>query len=241
MIINIDWSLAMRVIIFAGAPAVGKTAVILKTLSHILRSSQAHPAIAKMDCLKSHDELLYKKLSLPVVTGLSGHICPDHFLVINLNNIYDWALKQSSDMLIIETAGLCNRCAPFLTGALNICVIDSSASIKSPEKLGPMVTTADTIAVTKCDMISQAEREILLSHLKTLNPIADIYIVNGLSGSGSKKLAKQLLAHEPTCDIVHQTLIHDMPGAICSYCVGETRIGTEFHQGMVTYMDLGGA
>ncbi len=229
----------MRIIIFAGAPAVGKTAVIIKTLNHFLRTSLSKPAIAKMDCLKSNDERLYKELSLAVITGLSGHLCPDHFLAINLNHIYDWAKDLNSDPLIIETAGLCNRCAPFLSNALNICIIDSTASIKSPEKLGPMVTTADLIAVTKADMISQAEREILISHLKNLNPQAEIFTVNGVTGAGSKRLANRILAHSSIEDIASQRLIHEMPGAICSYCVGETRIGKDYHQGMVTYMEIG--
>lgn len=230
----------MRLIIFAGAPAVGKTAVILKTLNHILRDLNFRPSIAKMDCLKSNDELLYKELNLPVVTGLSDQLCPDHYLAINLNHIYNWAVKQQSNTLIIETAGLCNRCAPFITNALNICIIDSTASIKSPEKLGPMVTTAKIIAVTKGDMISQAEREILIKHLHTLNPEAIIFPVNGITGAGSKKLASQILAQVPIDDISSQTLIHEMPGAVCSYCVGETRIGTDYHQGMVNYMEIGG-
>lgn len=231
----------MRLIIVAGAPSVGKTEVLLKILTHIIKLSSPFPSIAKMDCLESKDALLFKKLKLPTTTGLSGHLCPDHYLAINLNTLYDWAIKNKSETLIIETAGLCNRCAPFLTGALNICVIDSTASIKSPEKLGPMVTTADIIAVTKCDMISQAEREILLEHLGSLNPNATLSVVNGITGAGSKKLARRIIAQADIASISQQSLVYEMPGAICSYCVGEKRIGKEYHQGMVEYMSVGGS
>lgn len=227
----------MKVIIVAGAPASGKTAVLLKTLHHIKQCKQVYPSIAKMDCLKSHDASLFRTLEYPVTTGLSGHLCPDHYLATNLNHLYDWALSNQSNTLIIETAGLCNRCAPFLTGALNICVIDSTSSIRSPEKLGPMVTTATIIVMTKCDMISQAEREILSEHLSELNPTSTLLSINGLTGAGSKKLATAILSHSEMKDLGNQTLVYDMPGAICSYCVGERRIGKDYHQGMVEYID----
>ncbi|GAU78866.1 GTP-binding protein [Fusibacter sp. 3D3] len=230
----------MRIIMVAGAPAVGKTAVILHILNHIIRLKTFRPAVAKMDCIKSTDESYYKALSIPVITGLSQNLCPDHYLAININGIVNWAISQNSDLLIIETAGLCNRCAPFITKALNICVIDSTSSIKSPEKLGPMVTTAEIIVLTKCDMLSQAEREILQSHLEQLNPTAEQYVVNGITGAGSKKIAAIFKSIPFMDDIGQQKLLHDMPGAVCSYCVGEIRIGQAYHQGIVNYMSFGG-
>lgn len=230
----------MQIIIIAGAPAVGKTSVAIKVLQHLINENSPSPSIVKMDCLRSNDEASYKKLNLPIITGLSGHLCPDHYLATNLNQIFDWANNNQSNMLIIETAGLCNRCAPFIKGALNICVIDSTSSIKSPEKLGPMVTTASVLVLTKCDMISQAEKEILIFQLKELNSSAEIYIVNGITGSGTKKLSKLVLSIDEILDITEQTLVYEMPRAICSYCVGETRIGKEYHQGIIEYMDIGG-
>jgi Ni2+-binding GTPase involved in maturation of urease and hydrogenase len=231
----------MQLIIMAGAPSVGKTAVLLKTLNYLIHQLGLKASVAKMDCLQSKDAELFSALHIPTTTGLSKDLCPDHYLAINLNSLYDWAQSNDSNMLVIETAGLCNRCAPFLSGALNICVIDATASIKSPEKLGPMVTTADIISITKCDMISQAEREILIEHLEDLNPQAQLIVVNGLTGAGTKKLALSFQNQPAMCQLEEQSLLYQMPGAICSYCVGEKRIGKQYHQGMVDYMQLGGS
>lgn len=229
----------MKLILVAGAPAVGKTAVLLKTLPHLMKRGKKL-AVSKMDCLKSQDEAAYNQLHIPVITGLSQDLCPDHFLVTNLMGLFGWGQKNDSQILIIETAGLCNRCAPFVKGALNVCVVDATASIKSPEKLGPMVTTANLLILTKTDMISQAEREILASHLAKLTGHEQMLSVNGLTGAGSKRFA-DVIYQAPNLDTLEGAhLKHTMPAAICSYCVGETRIGEAYHQGMVSLMDFDG-
>lgn len=225
----------MRMLIVAGAPASGKTACIKALFPHLAPEAIA---IAKMDCLSSDDAREYADLGYPAITGLSRDVCPDHYLAINFNRLFEFGRAHTADVLIVETAGLCNRCAPFISGALNLCVIDGTAGLKSPHKLGPMVTTANVMVMTKIDQISQAEREILSFQLQKLNPSADRFTLNAITGAGSRRIARHILGHGHLDAIEAQTLRYDMPRAICSYCVGERRIDAAYHQGMVTYMDI---
>jgi Ni2+-binding GTPase involved in maturation of urease and hydrogenase len=227
----------MKISIIAGAPSVGKTSVLSKTIPFLLKNNEKI-AVVKMDCLKSNDEMIYKNLNIPVITGLSDYLCPDHFLATNLSGIFSWAKSLNTSYLFIETAGLCNRCAPFISKSFNICTIDCTSSIKNPEKLGPMVWEADLLLLTKGDMISQAEREILIMHLKKINNNCKFIKINGLTGAGCQNFAKKLLDTPDIKSLNGDTLKYPMPSAICSYCVGETRIGDEYHQGMVSLMNF---
>ncbi|MDF2927381.1 MAG: Ni2+-binding GTPase [Paenibacillaceae bacterium] len=226
----------MDSILVGGAPACGKTSFLLHVLDAMIHSG-GKPAVCKIDCLKSGDEGLYRRLQVPVVQGLCGSLCPDHYLAVNLPDIHQWALEQGATCLFIETAGLCNRCAPFTDRTANVCVIDSLGSIRGPEKLGPLVTTADLLIMTKCDMISQAEREVLAGILGKLNPHAELLEANGLSGQGTSRFLAWLKKHaQPAESLEGSQLLHSMPAGTCAYCVGETRIGQAFAQGILSKM-----
>jgi Ni2+-binding GTPase involved in maturation of urease and hydrogenase len=227
----------MKIIITAGAPASGKTSILFRTIKY-LKGLDIKMAVAKLDCLKSDDQKIYEALNIPVITGLSENLCPDHFLAINIIEIFNWAKEKGADYLIVETAGLCNRCAPFIDRALNICVIDCLSSIKVPEKLGPIVTTADIILISKVDMVSQAEREVFVYNLMGLNPNAKILEANGLSRFGSQKIGNIILNSSDYDTIEGDSLRHSMPSATCSYCVGEIRIGNTYQQGIINKMDF---
>ncbi|TYQ12667.1 UNVERIFIED_CONTAM: Ni2+-binding GTPase involved in maturation of urease and hydrogenase [Acetivibrio alkalicellulosi] len=228
----------MNTIIIGGGPSSGKTSMLLHIISYMTHCG-LKPSVCKIDCIKSNDDLIYKSMNIPVIQGLSDSICPDHFLATNLPDIFMWSTKNSCTHLFIETAGLCNRCAPFTDKTLNICVIDSMSSIKSPEKLGPLVTTADIISMTKTDVISQAEREVLSYHLSKLNPTAEIICINGLSGFGSQTLANLIINKSNSIeDLEGSKLKYPMPSANCAYCVGEIRIGKDYQQGMINKMSF---
>lgn len=89
----------------------GKTAV-LKSLLPLLDQSGESPCVCKIDCLQSKDAVTFQKMKYPCVTGLSGDICPDHFLVSNLPELWQWTDAMQRNLLVIETAGLCHRCSP---------------------------------------------------------------------------------------------------------------------------------
>lgn len=228
-----------RILLFSGASACGKTAVLRWLLP--LLSGRTHPCVCKIDCLHSDDAAVYDRLGLPCVTGLSGDICPDHFLVSNLPELFAWADNQQCDTLVIETAGLCHRCSPATQRMIAGCVLDCTASCKTPDKLGPMLTQADFIVLTKIDMVSQAELEIISWNIRCLNPSATLFRVDGLVGYGVDLLADWLLESEVCRSFEGDTLRHTMPSGICSYCVGETRVGAAFQQGIIGKIDFGEA
>ena len=228
----------MITIIVGGTPASGKTSILKHAIKNLLHQNY-HPALCKIDCIQSNDDRVYNVLGIPVAQGLSSNICPDHYLATNIIDIFQWALEHNSTHLFIETAGLCNRCAPFINRALNICVIDSMGSIKGPEKLGPLVTTVDILVLAKVDLVSQAEREVLTYHLSKLNPNAIVLEANGLSGLGNQRLVQIISTKGKMFDSLEEDrLRYPMPAANCAYCVGEIRIGRDYQQGMINKINF---
>lgn len=227
-----------RLVLVSGAAAVGKTALIRHLMPALTRSEQL--CFAKIDCLQSDDDKLFRRMGVPSVVGLSRDVCPDHFLASNLPELLRWAERQSASLLIVETAGLCNRCCPATEKTVSLCVVDCTVSARSPEKLGPMLTTADMIVMTKIDMVSQAEREILAALTAGLNPAARIFPVDGLCGYGVELLAREIRSTPPVQDFEDDLLRYSMPTGVCSYCIGEQRIGRDFQQGVVRKISLEG-
>jgi Ni2+-binding GTPase involved in maturation of urease and hydrogenase len=229
----------MKFVTVTGTPAAGKTSVMIHTIRHLLQEG-AEVAACKIDCLETSDDNRYRQLDIPVAVGLSDYICPDHFYVANLEEVYDWAKEHNAEILILETAGLCHRCAPAVEGCLSICIIDILSGIDTPQKVGPMLTTADVIVITKGDIVSHAEREVFREKIETVNPEAEILEVNGLTGQGCLRLKKEIKLCPAVDQIEGQELRYSMPAAVCSYCNGETMIGSNYQMGNVKKMDFGG-
>ncbi len=103
-----------------------------------------------------------------------GHL-PGSFLVSNLPELWDWADRLKRDTLVIETAGLCHRCSPATQHMTAGCVLDCTASCRASGQLGPMLTQADFVVLTKIDMVSQAELEIISWQIRQINPGAALF------------------------------------------------------------------
>lgn len=228
-----------KMIMFSGASAVGKTAVLRGVIPCLVKRGH-RPCICKIDCIQTNDDQIYRSMGIPCVAGLSKDICPDHFLVSNLPELWDWAESIECDLLLVETAGLCHRCSPATKKTVSVCVLDCTASCHAPQQLGPMLTQADMIALTKIDMVSQAEREIITWNLKQLNPQAEVFPVDGLVGYGAELLAEKLRQTPDVENYENDILRHTMPSGVCSYCVGEQRVGSGFQQGVVGKINFGG-
>lgn len=228
----------MRFIIVAGPPSAGKTAVMVHTIRH-LSADGLKVAACKIDCLETYDDERYSTLGIPVAVGLSEYLCPDHFYAANLEEIYNWANNHNTEVLILETAGLCHRCAPAVEGCLSICVIDNLSGIDTPKKVGPMLSSADIVVITKGDIVSQAEREVFRQRVELINPGAIILSINGLNGQGTLNLKKKIMESNPIDQIEGKELRCSMPAAICSYCTGETMIGSRYQMGNVKKVDFG--
>ncbi|MCT4638758.1 MAG: hypothetical protein N4A72_13745 [Bacteroidales bacterium] len=228
----------MNLVTFSGPPSTGKTSVIIKTIDAI-KQRGLKVGVVKFDCLATDDDKLYEKAGVPVRKGLSGSQCPDHYFVSNIEEVTQWGIELGLDLLITESAGLCNRCSPYIKEIKSICVIDNLSGINTPKKVGPMLKMADIVVITKGDIVSQAEREVFASRVQTVNPSAVTMHVNGLSGQGAFELSTLLYDEKDKVDtLVGKKLRFSMPSALCSYCLGETRIGKSYQMGNVRKMNM---
>lgn len=229
----------MNLVTVSGPPSSGKTSVILKTIEAI-KMRELSVGVVKFDCLYTDDDVLYEKAGIPVMKGLSGSLCPDHYYASNIEEVVRWGRKKELHLLVTESAGLCNRCSPYIKGIKSICVIDNLSGINTPKKIGPMLKTADIVVITKGDIVSQAEREVFASRVNSVNPKAIIMFINGLTGQGAYELSTLLYDEEENIQSVKgMELKFPMPSALCSYCLGETRIGEEFQMGNVRKIKMG--
>jgi Ni2+-binding GTPase involved in maturation of urease and hydrogenase len=226
----------IKLITVAGPPSSGKTSVIVKTADY-LKSRNLKTGVVKFDCTVTCDDETYEKNGIPVKVGFSGSLCPDHFFITNIEECLFWGIKRGIDILIIESAGLCNRCAPHIRGALSVCVIDNLSGVNTPRKIGPMLKLADVVVITKGDIVSQAEREIFTFRIKQANPGAHVVGVNGITGQGAHDFGTFLEEAPVTESLKGFRLRTSMPGAMCSYCLGETKIGDEYQRGYVKKMN----
>lgn len=225
----------MKLVTIAGPPSSGKTAVSIKAIAALQREG-IRVGVVKFDSLSTQDQVLYEKQGAAVTTGLSGNLCPDHFFVSNISDCLSWGVNKRFDLLIIESAGLCNRCAPHIQGVLAVCVVDNLSGVDTPQKIGPMLKMADLVVITKGDIVSQAEREVFAYRVRQVNSKATIMNVNGLTGQGGHELGKLLLNAPETTDLEGKLLRFSMPAALCSYCLGQRKIGSDFQMGNVKKM-----
>ncbi|MFM2481911.1 GTP-binding protein [Celerinatantimonas sp. YJH-8] len=221
----------MKLITVSGPPSSGKTSVLTHVITEMRQTQQM--GVVKFDCLSTEDDQRYQALDVPVKVGLSGNLCPDHYFVSNIEDCLQWGIEQKFTTLFTESAGLCNRCSPHIRGVLAVCVIDNLMGLKTPKKIGPMLRLADIVVITKGDIVSQAEREVFAYQVRRANSKARILQVNGITGQGAFELARLLAQADETVTVTGGKLRFAMPAALCSYCLGETRIGDEFQLGNI--------
>ena len=227
----------MKLVVVGGPPAVGKTAVLVHVLSHVRTAGHA-VGVAKLDCLVANDNEAFARKGIETITGLSGYVCPDHFLATNIDRIAQWGLRREIDLLVIESAGLCNRCSPYLKELLAVAVMDVLSGVAAVQKVGPMLKSADVVVLTRGDLVSQAERDVFRLRVAAVNRRARILEINGLSGQGSRALAtifQQCADYDLDAEL---GLRFSMPAAVCSFCLGEKRVGDAFASGNVRLMEL---
>jgi len=223
----------MKLITVAGTPSSGKTSVIIHTMRHFTKMGLNVSAV-KFDALDTLDDLtLNENLGIPAIKGISDYVCPDHYYVSNLEEVFLWGEKNNSDLLVLETAGLCLRCAPHIEGVAAVTVVDNLSGLDAPRKMGPAISYADIIVVTKTDLVSQAEKEVFKQRVKEVNPEAKIINVNGLNGKGSLLLKRFIDDQMDVESVTEKSLRYSLPASLCSYCTGEVRIGKKYQSGTV--------
>ena len=144
----------MKLLVIAGPPSAGKTALTKQIVRRL--KDEMNIAYLKIDVVKAFEDIeLREEFNILTKKWYSGDLCPDHAGVLIMADAIEWAASNDSDLLIIESAGLCLRCAPYLNQGLRIVVLSSISGIHTPEKMGAMVSLADIAVVTKIDLISR--------------------------------------------------------------------------------------
>lgn len=227
----------MKLITVSGPPSSGKTAVLLKLIAQLQQSGK-NAGVIKFDCLYANESQQFARINIPVKIGLSGNLCPDHFFVSNIEDGLSWGHEQKFDYLFTESAGLCNRCSPHIKNVLAVCVIDNLMGMETPKKIGPMLRLADIVVITKSDIVSQAEREVFAFRVRQANAKATILFVNGINGQGTFELSRLVENAPEIITLEQERLRFSMPAALCSYCLGETKIGAEYQVGNLKKIDF---
>lgn len=220
----------MKVLVIGGTPSSGKSRLILA----LIRGSRTgHPiGVAKVDCVTTSDDAWYRDRGVPAIRLLAGRFCPDHAWLEGVPRVLEWVARERLDTLVVETAGLCARCAPYLNEAIAVCVLDSTCGVHAPVKLGPHLADADLCVITKGDLVSQAEREVFEAGVRTRNPTAPVVWFNGLTGEGALDLVSALdgLPRKDDLTAIEVTpsawsARTPLPQLYCSYCLGRSEVG----------------
>jgi len=221
----------MKLVICAGPATTGKTAV-LRHLSRRLLAAEHRVAFLKLDVqYAEEDEQLASELGIPTRKVYSGELCPDHCSVMVLGDALEWAEREDANILLVETAGLCLRCSPYVDKGLGVVVIEATSGMNLPLKVGPMLSLADVAVVTKVDRVSQAEREVFRARIMEVAPGVTIREVNALYGIGIDPLVDRVLA---TPDAKQPMQLRgNPPVGTCTICVGKKDIGWRAHFGVV--------
>jgi Ni2+-binding GTPase involved in maturation of urease and hydrogenase len=221
----------MKLVICAGPPTTGKTTVLKQSAKRLL-DKKHKLAYLKIDVqYADEDEIFAREFGIPAKKVYSGELCPDHCNVMVLGDAIEWASNQSADVLLVETAGLCLRCSPYVEGLLGIVVLEATSGMNLPRKIGPMLSLADVAVVTKIDLISQAEREVFRARILEAAP--SIYVVesNALYGIGIDPLVSKI---EQAKEIQFPLFLRGNPPiGTCTICVGKKDIGWKQHFGVV--------
>lgn len=228
----------MKLLICAGPATTGKTSVLRHVISKLLHIKKK-VAFLKIDVqFAEEDEILAREFDIPVKKVYSGELCPDHCNVMVLGDALEWAHREESEILLVETAGLCLRCAPYVDKGLGVIVLEATSGINLPLKIGPLLSLADVAVVTKIDRVSQAEREVFRARINDVAPSVKVREVNALQGIGIDPLLDYIQGTE---DIefndkeIHTKIMlrGNPPVGTCTICVGKKDIGWKSHFGVV--------
>ncbi|MGA2121949.1 MAG: GTP-binding protein [Methanoregula sp.] len=225
----------MKLIIVAGPPSAGKTAVIRQIIREFRKQD---PAFLKIDVVRAfEDEELREEFGIPARKVYSGDLCPDHMGIMIMRDAIRWAEGISAGILIIESAGLCLRCTPYTTQSFGIAVLSAVSGSNTPLKMAPMIALADVAVVTKTDLVSQAEKEVFRECIRMVTPNIDIIETNAIQGTGMRYLMQAIARHPDIADAETITLRGTPPLGVCTICIGKKEIGWQHHFGVIRPLD----
>lgn len=221
----------MKLLIVGGPPSTGKTTVIQRIIEK--RSFKYKIAYLKMDVVAAYEEkLISEKYNIPSRTVYAGDLCPDHAETMILIDAIKWAESLNTDLLIVESAGLCLRCSPYVNQGIGAVVLSMLAGLHSVEKMKQLICFSDIAVLTMNDLVCQAEREVYIKKIKTMFEELKVIETNALQGIAIEYLC-DLIDESEEIDISTLELKGNPPLGTCSICMGSKKVGWKNHYGVV--------
>jgi Ni2+-binding GTPase involved in maturation of urease and hydrogenase len=220
----------MKLIICAGPPTSGKTTVLKQVAKKLLQEGLKLAYLKEDVQFAEEDKIFQDEFGIPAKTTYTGELCPDHCHVLILKDAIEWAEEKQADIFIVETAGLCLRCAPYVEGSTGLCVLEVTSGMNLPRKIGPMLSLADLVVVTKIDLVSQAEREVFRMNIYDVAQLPVIE-TDALHGINVDRIVREIRKSPE----IQQPLVlrGNPPLGVCTICAGKKEIGWEKHFGVV--------
>lgn len=225
----------MKLVICAGPATSGKTSVLRHIAGKLIDKGEKI-AFLKIDVqFAEEDRQFAEEFGIPVKKVYSGELCPDHCSVLVLGDALQWAENLEAGCLLVETAGLCLRCSPYVEEGLGIVVLEATSGTNLPRKVGPMLSLADIAVVTKIDLVSQAEREVFRARINEAAPGVKVREVNSLYGIGIDPLVDYITESK---DVGNNLMLRgNPPVGTCTICVGKKEVGWQSHFGVVRALE----
>lgn len=225
----------MKLLLAGGPPSTGKTTVIQRIIEK--RKEKYKIAYLKMDVVTAHEEALMKeKYGIDARTVYAGDLCPDHAEVMIITDAIKWAESIQADLLIVESAGLCLRCSPYLNQGLGVVVLSMLSGLHSVDKMKQLICFADVALLTMNDLVCQAEREVYIKKIKSSFDKLTVIETNALQGIAIEYLCNLIDESKPI-EIESLELKGNPPLGTCSICMGSKKVGWKNHYGVVRQLD----
>lgn len=229
----------MKLLLVGGPPSTGKTTIIQRIIEK--RKEKYKIAYLKMDVVTAHEENLIKEMyNIEARTVYAGDLCPDHAEVMIIIEAIKWAESINADLLIVESAGLCLRCSPYLNQGLGVVVLSMLSGLHSVDKMKQLICFADVAMLTMNDLVCQAEREVYIKKLKSSFDKLKVIETNALQGIAIEYLCK-LIDESAPIEIETLELKGNPPLGTCSICMGSKKVGWKNHYGVVRQIDSNSA
>lgn len=225
----------MKLLLVGGPPSTGKTTIIQRVIEK--RKEDFKIAYLKMDVVTAHEEeFIRDKYGIEAKTVYAGDLCPDHAEVMIITDAIKWAESVDAELLIIESAGLCLRCSPYLNQGLGVVVLSMLSGLHSVDKMKQLICFADVALLTMNDLVCQAEREVYIKKIKKSFDKLKVIETNALQGTAIEYLCN-LINESKDIDVSELELKGNPPLGTCSICMGSKKVGWKNHYGVVRQID----
>ena len=226
----------MKIAICSGPPTTGKTSVLRHSIRKLLDKGET-VAFLKIDVqFAEEDELLAAEFGIPTRKVYSGELCPDHCSVMVLGDAIEWADQNDCSILLVETAGLCLRCAP-VRGRRPRHLRARGHQRHEPAAQGRPHALAGRRhrGHQGRPRVARPSARCSAPASRTSRPMTQIREANALYGIGIDPLVEAILE---TPDAQEDLLLRGSPPVgTCTICVGKKEVGWQAHFGVVRALD----